>query len=216
MKILIITDELKTTTLISNYINLNIKNITILIANDISSAKLILNEYTINLILCESHIFNLEFYKENIAPIPIILLNVLYNKYFSENFKTISLDNLSLLSYYLHSYMSLSNTMENTKRLIFKKLMQLGFNIKHKGTKYIAESILILKNHDKISSIQDIYSIVAREHHTTSNNVKSNILKSINYMYCETDFSIIKDFFSLMEDSKPTPKQIIFTILKNV
>ena len=110
----------------------------------------------------------------------------------------------------------MSDTFENTKLAILKELMYLGFNVKHNGTKYITESILILKFYYKTNNIKDIYSIVARKHNTTSNNIKSNILKSINYMYCETDFSKLEVYFSLAEDIKPTPKQIILTVLKNI
>ena len=35
-------------------------------------------------------------------------------------------------------------------------------------------------------------------------------------MYCETKFEKLKTYFSLEEDIKPTPKQIILTVLKNI
>lgn len=219
MKILIITNKLKTMTIISNFITLNIgNNISVLLPNDTQSAKLILSEHNINMIIWENDIFDLNFYKENLTFIPIVLVNDFYkNDTFTlKNFKCVSLDNLTHLSYFIHKYTSLSDTFENTKLAILKELMYLGFNVKHNGTKYITESILILKFYYKTNNIKDIYSIIARKHNTTSNNIKSNILKSINYMYCETDFSKLEVYFSLAEDIKPTPKQIILTVLKNI
>lgn len=219
MKILLITNKLKTITIISNFITLNISNnISVLLANDTQSAKLILSEHYINLIIWENNMFDLNFYKENLTFIPIILVNDFYDydKLTLKNFKCVSLDKLTLLSYYIHKYISLSDTLENTKLAILKELMYLGFNVRHNGTKYITESILILKFYCKNSNLKDIYSIIARKHSTTSENIKSNILKSINYMYYEADFSKLETYFSLAEDIKPTPKQVILTVLNNV
>lgn len=219
MKILLITDKIKIMTIISNFITLNISNnVNILLASDNKSAKLILSEHNIDLIIWEHTLFDLNFYKRHLTLIPILLVNSSYNydKLIFKNFKCISLDNLSLLSYYIHKYISVSDALGNTKLDILKELIYLGFNIKHKGTKYIAESILILKFYCKNSNLKDIYAIIAREHSTTSENIKSNILKSINYMYYETDFSKLATYFSLTEDIKPTPKQIILTVLNNI
>ncbi len=219
MKILIITNKLKTATIISNFITLNIhNNISILIANDIESAKLIFIEHNINLIIWENDIFNINFYKNNLSFIPVIIVKDFYNHnaITLKNIKYISLDNLTDLQYLLNKYISASNILDNTKQKILKELIYIGFNIKHKGTKYIAESILMLKFYYKANTIKDIYSIIARKYNTTSNNIKSNILKSINYMYCENEFSKIETYFSLVEDKKPTPKQIILTVLKNI
>ena len=63
MKVLLITNQVKTITIITNYINLNIKDITILIANDVKSAELILSEHNVNLIIFESKIFNIKYQK---------------------------------------------------------------------------------------------------------------------------------------------------------
>lgn len=219
MKILIITNKLKTATIISNFITLNIhSDISILLANDIEAAKLIFTEHNVNLIIWENDIFNLNFYKNSLSFIPVIIVNDFYNynAIALKNFKYVSLDNLTDLQYLLNKYISVSNTLDNTKQKILKELVYIGFNLKHNGTKYITETILYIKFYYKTNTIKDVYSIIARKYKTTSNNIKSNILKSINYMYCENEFSKIKTYFSLLEDKKPTPKQIILTVLKNI
>lgn len=149
---------------------------------------------------------------------PIIFINNIcnYDNIPIEHFDCISTYNLSNLSSILNKYMLLSNSIENTRIIILNQLIKLGFNIKHKGTKYIIESVLILKFYYKSDKIKDIYCIIAQRYNTTSNNIKSNILKSINYVYCETVFSKLKMYFSLVEDIKPTPKQVILTLLKNI
>ncbi len=219
MKILIITNKLKTATIISNFITLNIhSDISILIANNIESAKLIFIEHNINLIIWENDIFNLNFYKNSLYFIPLIIVNDFYNNnaITLKNFKYVSLDNLTDLQYLLDKYISVSKTLDNTKQKILKELVYIGFNIKHNGTKYIMESILFFKFYYKANTVKDIYSIIAQKYNTTSNNIKSNIIKSINYMYCESEFSKLQTYFSLVEDKKPTPKQIILTVLKNI
>lgn len=219
MKLLIITNNLNIVTTLSNYINLNINNnITILIANNIQSAKLIFSEHTINLIIWDIEIFDFKFYKKNLSYIPLILINNFNNcnENIFKNLKCISLDNLTYLEYFIHKRINFYDNFEDTKIKIINELMRLGFNLKHNGTKYITESILVLKFYYKTNNIQNIYSIVARKYNTTKDNIKSNILKSIDYMYCETEFSKLKMYFSLFEDIKPTPKQVILTILKNI
>lgn len=145
-----------------------------MLANDKQSAKLILSEHDINLVIWENNIFDLNFYKENLTFIPIILVNDFYDydKLTLKNFKCVSLDKLTLLSYYIHKYISLSDTFENTKLTILKELIYLGFNVRHNGTKYITESILILKFFCKNSNLKDIYSIIARKHSTSCNIFK--------------------------------------------
>ena len=120
MKILIITNKLKTATIISNFITLNIhNNISILIANDIESAKLIFIEHNINLIIWENDIFNINFYKNNLSFIPVIIVKDFYNHnaITLKNIKYISLDNLTDLQYLLNKYISASNILDNTKRV---------------------------------------------------------------------------------------------------
>ncbi len=155
-----------------------------------NSANSIINKYNINLIILESNIYNFNFYKEHLSYIPVILFTDTnnYNKKIFKDYENISLCNLSYLKKLLFNYISLTSSIESTKIEIINQLLKIGFNIKHNGTKYITDSIIIYKFFFKTDKIKDIYSIVAQKYNTTSNNVKSNILKSINYMYCETKF----------------------------
>ena len=217
MKILILTNKLETITIISNFLNINYsKEVSILIANNIPSANLIFTEHKIDLIILETEFYKYLLNKKTQSFIPIITISNTYN-YDRKNLiksNNISLDNLTHLDFLLHKYISLSNSIEYSKQLVLNKLLEIGFNIKHKGTKYIADSILIYKFYCKFPNIKDIYAIIARKYNTTTDNIKSNILKSINYMYCETEFSKLKKIFSLSTDIRPTPKQIILTLSK--
>lgn len=219
MKVLILSNQLESITKILNFITLNINNKTsILIANNVKAAKKIISENNIQLVICEASIFNLNFYKEILNCFPIVLINsnCTYNEITSKHLYYVSLDNLDNLQRIIYKYISSYCILENTKADILNELVQLGFNVKHNGTQYIAECILLIKFYDKTMNIKDVYSIIAEKYNTTISNIKSNILNAINYMYFESDFSKLKIYFSLVEDIRPTPKQIILTILENV
>lgn len=98
MTILVISNNIKNISAISNFINLNFNNnISILIANDMNSANSIINKYNINLIILESNIYNFNFYKEHLSYIPVILFTDTnnYNKKIFKDYENISLCNLS-------------------------------------------------------------------------------------------------------------------------
>lgn len=215
MNILILTDNLKTITIISNFLNLNFNiKVSILIANDISSANLFFSEHKIDLIILETKFYKCLLNKKAQPFTQIITISNDYNYNTNDLMESnnISLNNLTHLDFLLHKYNSLSNSIESSKKIILNKLIEIGFNIKHRGTRYIIDSILIYKFYCKFSNIKDIYSILARRYGTTNDNIKSNILKAINYVYCETEFPKLKKFFSLSSDIKPTPKQVILTL----
>ncbi len=219
MKVLIVTNQIESITRILNFMTLNINNkISILIANNVKAAKKIISENNIQLVICEANIFNSNFYKEILNCFAIVLINsnYAYKEIPSKHLYYVSLDSLNNLQRIIYKYISSYSILENTKADILNELIQLGFNVKHNGTQYIAECILLIKFYSKTKNIKDLYSIIAEKYNTTISNIKSNILNSINYMYFESDFSKLKTYFSLAEDIKPTPKQIILTILENV
>ena len=169
--------------------------------------------------LRDEEIFELNLYKQTISYFPLILINSNLqncNKKIANNINYISLDNLIYLKQFIFESMNSSKIRENTRIKILDELVKLGFNIKHNGTKYIVDAILILKFNYNTNNIKDVYAIISDKYNTTENNIKSNILKSINYMYYETEYSNLKSYFSLNNNEKPTPKQVILTILKNI
>ena len=213
MKILIVSNKLEHIITISNFININISNsLSLLFASDIASCKFILSQHNISVLIIDADMFIADFYTNFLKFVPLIIIDD-SNRF--KQFECISMHNLNPLKSILQRFISFSSLLEDTKLKILNQLMELGFNIKHNGTKYIMVSILIYKFYYSTNKIEEIYSLIAEKYHTSSNNIKSNILKAINYMYYESDFSKLKEFFSLSEEIRPTPKQVIFTILKN-
>lgn len=110
--------------------------------------------------------------------------------------------------------------LEEKERLIIHELSYLGFNLKHNGTIYLYETIkIILKCHNLnwTSNLEkNIYPIISHREKKSVSTIKSNILKAINYMYYECDALKMMHYFSFKDDSKPTPKVIISTIINKL
>lgn len=104
------------------------------------------------------------------------------------------------------------------RKIITNELLTLHFNLKHIGTNYLIEAILWIYFHpnDFYNLEKNVYSKIAKKIHKNPLSIKSNIQKAINYIYVENDFSLLKNYFSLYIDIKPTPKDIISTIINKI
>ena len=120
----------------------------------------------------------------------------------------------------LLSEIVINNSFNNTNQFILSELHSLGFRIKLNGTKYLLESISYIYNSNNYGLIdnleKNVYPVLAKKHNTTTRNIKSNILKSINSMYLLTDIEKTKKYFSFDDDIKPTPKLLIEVILNKL
>lgn len=98
---------------------------------------------------------------------------------------------------------------------IHMELKKLYFNFTYVGTKYIEEAILLLyeKNIKDIKLEKKVYPLIAKKHKTTVNNVKTNIINSCNLMYYDCDFSLLNNYFGIVDNEKPTPKLVITNVL---
>jgi len=63
---------------------------------------------------------------------------------------------------------------------------------------------------------KNIYPMVAAKYNTTTTNVKSDIIKSINSMYAECELSKLQSYFHFSTDFRPTTKMIIYTVISNI
>ena len=111
----------------------------------------------------------------------------------------------------------------NKKRIrqdILEELLRLGYNIKHKGTRYLLEAIEMacqFKEEQLVNSIEkNLYSKIANKYSKSIQNVKSNIMKATDCMYVECDKNRINEYFSFLSDYKPTPKLVINAIVSKM
>ncbi len=119
-------------------------------------------------------------------------------------------DTSSIIKYY---------TLDNKREEITRELRSLGYNLKYKGTQYLIDTILeISENKDarKASLQTDFYPIIAKRYHKSVQNVKNCIKTATNSMYIECNIDVLKRYFNLYDDIKPTVRQVIFTVLDNI
>lgn len=105
------------------------------------------------------------------------------------------------------------------KHEITKEIKYLRYNLSYKGTNYlidIIELLLLNKNKDYSNLNKDVYPIIANKYKTTVFNIKSNIIKATEQMYIECENERLKQYFGFVNDSKPTTKNVIYTIYNKI
>ncbi len=105
------------------------------------------------------------------------------------------------------------------RKNILREINYLGYNISYKGTSYLREYIeLITCNKEKdFSNLKEkVYPIIAKRNNTTIHNIKCNINKATEQMYCECDREVLKKYFGFNDDTKPTVKRVIYTIFNKI
>ena len=113
----------------------------------------------------------------------------------------------------------MSTNIAKIKEKIKKEIIDLGFDISLKGTNYLIECIYIVYIEDKIDCInlrKDIYPTLAGIYKKKINNIKCDINYSITSMYDRGNVIKINEYFKLFDNSKPTTKLIIYTILSRI
>ena len=105
---------------------------------------------------------------------------------------------------------------ENLERKIKEEILYLGYNISHKGTLYLIETIKYISE-NKIEQInnlkEEIYPYIALINNTTVHNVKCNIARATENMYYNCESERLKGYFKFQELKKPSIKNIIQMIL---
>lgn len=104
------------------------------------------------------------------------------------------------------------------KKKIMNQLLLIGYNLKLKGTMYLLESILYICKRKQIELVDNlehnVYKYVADIIGKTVTNIKTNIIKSTNYVYKYQKEKILYEYFS--SDIKITPKLVISTVVNKL
>lgn len=162
----------------------------------------------------------------DLFPLPLIVIISGEDKYFSQIYNNTLVNSIIYkgigMDAIINKICNIINEMKFERRKldyrerITQELRKLRFNLSHKGTNYLIEAIEIInscRNQNFISNLEkNIYPIIAAKYKKSIYNIKSNILKAINYMYKECEIDVLKEYFCFDIDRKPTPKLIIFTI----
>ncbi len=94
----------------------------------------------------------------------------------------------------------------NIKNNILLELTNMGYNLKHIGTYYVLEAIMLIyeaNSWDKLDNLQkNIYTVIAKNHNKSLNNIKTNIIKATNLKSRKSGMAL-----------EYTPKEVITHIL---
>lgn len=105
------------------------------------------------------------------------------------------------------------------KEKISKELRELNYNPSYNGTKYLAETIFeIFKVKDDFDGKieKNIYSILSKRYHKTTNTIYNNIKQATNIMLLDCPEKKIISYFNYAYFIKPKIKEIIFTIINKI
>ena len=109
---------------------------------------------------------------------------------------------------------------DKTKEKIMKEILYLNYDISNIGTIYLIEAIkyIVLKMPNKeFNNLKgEIYPIIAERHKDTIHNIKSNIERANNIMYCRCEMNRLLEYFNYIEDTKPNIKTVIITIINKI
>ncbi len=109
------------------------------------------------------------------------------------------------------NYICIQNHIElihNSKKFVLHTLSELGFNLNHTGTIYLAEGTsLAIKN--KIRKLSEIYTLLAYHHNTDPKIVGWSINNAINRAAKLQDEKKLQSFFKIYDNRKLTAKYII-------
>lgn len=71
---------------------------------------------------------------------------------------------------------------DKIESMVILELTQMGYNLKHKGTKYITESIMYIYGNNDFNMLdnleKNVYKFVAHKYKKSVENIKTNIIKS--------------------------------------
>lgn len=134
-------------------------------------------------------------------------------------YKTIGIDNI------LKTIVEVIKDKEiiKNKKIYMKKieneLVYLGYDISHKGTRYLIKTIeYICLNPDKeMETLEnEIYPQIALIYNETVHNIKCRINHATAEMYCNCEIERLKKYFGFCIDTKPKVKTIINTIINKI
>ena len=105
------------------------------------------------------------------------------------------------------------------KTKILEELLYIGYNISHKGTTYLIDAIFYVTTNlesDIDNLKKDIYPKIAIKYNQSSNNIKCDIIRATENMYCKCDKNRIKEYFAYWQEMKPNVKTVIYTVANKI
>ena len=133
--------------------------------------------------------------------------------------KTSSMEDIKNKIWQLVEYKEFIRKNEIIDKKILNEILYLGYDISHKGTQYLIDAILLIYEsgeYDIFNLKEDVYPIVAKKYNKTLHNIKCDINKANDCMYKVCKKERVRKYFKFFDDTKPTVKNVIYTILNKI
>ena len=104
------------------------------------------------------------------------------------------------------------------KDKIINELQNIGYNLSHCGTHYIAETVLLIAtaNYNFENLSKNVYPKVSEIYNNSLNNIKTNIITATDAAYRNNDTRAITKYLHIPDNIKPTAKMVINAILQKI
>lgn len=104
------------------------------------------------------------------------------------------------------------------KTKIINELQNIGYNLSHNGTHYLAETVYLIAtlNYDSENLTKNTYPKVSQIYKKSLNNIKSNIITATDAACKNIDKKVLEKHLKLSSDIKPTAKMVIYSILQKL
>lgn len=109
--------------------------------------------------------------------------------------------------------------IEVKRKAIIKELEYINYNTDYKGTNYLIDTILqVYRNRNLImENLQkDVYPIISEIYKKSVNTIRCNIRHATECMYCECDIKKLNEYFGIIDDERPSTKDVIYTVLSKI
>lgn len=133
-------------------------------------------------------------------------------------FKTLSMEEIKSKILELVEYKEFIRKNEIIDKKILNEVLYLGYDVSHKGTKYLVDAIkYVLSDEYSLDNLEKfVYPIIAKKYHDTLYNIKCRIHKETNLMYYNCEIKRLKSYFKMEDDMKPKIKTVITMIINNI
>ena len=153
----------------------------------------------------------------------ILLLNkVKINKRLSNNemiYKILNDENdIIQIVRTINILIDIKQTMYRRENVV-NEIKKLQYNISHIGTNYLIDAILLILEKNNVETFclkKDIFPKLAEKYSTKESIIKENMYKATDFMNVNCDINIKKVYFCFQDDTKPTLKMVIYSIVNHI
>lgn len=113
----------------------------------------------------------------------------------------------------------MDGNMKRIKNRIAKELNYIGYDCSHSGTIYLIEILYIVyidELADCIKLNQDIYPKLSEKYKKSVSAIKASIHYATMLMYSQCDSKRLIEYFGFYNDTKPSVKTVIYTVLNKI